>query len=189
MLEQIVKLDYQLFFLLNGKLHNSILDLILPFCRNKFFWFPLYLFIVLFLIVNFGKKGFWVILFMSLTLTLSDQFSSTLVKPIFQRLRPCNDAVIQNYVRVLVPCGSGYSFVSSHAANHFAIAIFLGYLFFQKNKWILPIGILWAILVSYSQIYVGLHFPLDVFVGGIFGMMFGFLIARLCKKVLILSDK
>ncbi|MBN4052018.1 phosphatase PAP2 family protein [Cytophagaceae bacterium AH-315-L13] len=183
MFDSILELDYQLFFLINGAWTNSFFDWILPLFRNKYFWFPLYLFLIVFFIVNYKKRGLVVILFMLLAVALSDQISSSIVKPIFQRIRPCNEESISDLVRNLVRCGSGYSFTSSHAANHFSIAVFLIMLFFRKYKWLLPLGICWAASISYAQIYVGVHYPLDILAGAFMGSVIGLLTGWFSVKV------
>lgn len=97
------------------------------------------------------------------------------------RLRPCNNPYLQDIVHLVVHCGSGYSFPSSHATNHFALGIFSAYTI--KKKWVWVAGIAWAVLVAYSQIYVGVHFPGDVLVGGILGIIIGILVGKLYLKV------
>lgn len=132
------------------------------------------------MLLNFGKKGaLWCVFFL-LTFAISDQISAHFLKEFFQRTRPCFDPNFSKMCRLLVPCGGGYSFPSSHAANHFALAVFSIYSLQDKGKWILPAFIFWAGIVCYAQVYVGVHFPLDVvfgamvgiFVGGITGKLF-----------------
>ena len=189
MIQELFKLDYRLFFFINGKFHNDLLDLILPFFRNKFFWSPLYLFIIAFLLLNFRKKGIIIILSMILAVTISDQLSSSIIKPIFHRDRPCNDIYLQEYVRQLVSCGNGFSFPSSHASNHFAIAILFSFLFFQKYKWIFPLSLLWAGSIAYSQVYVGVHYPSDILAGAICGSLIGLLMGFWCNRTIVLLSK
>lgn len=183
MLQYILQLDLNFFLIINEKWQNGLFDLLMPFFRNKFFWSPFYVFLISFLLFNFRKNSYLIIFFLILTVTISDQCSSSLIKPVFQRERPCNDEMIKPYVHLLVPCGAGYSFVSSHASNHFAIAVFFSVLFFKKYKWIIPVSLFWAVLVSYAQIYVGLHYPSDVVVGGLLGMSIGWLMSRIYKNV------
>lgn len=181
MIESLLQLDYQLFHLLNGVWHNIVLDAIVPFWREKYFWAPLYLFLLTFLAYNY-RSNFWVIvLFAILTVVLADQLSSGLIKPLVNRLRPCNDPSLLEMVRTLVPCGSGKSFVSSHATNHFAIAVYFIAIFGKIYRWILPVGLLWAATIAYGQVYVGVHFPLDIIGGAILGVLIGRLTGVLAR--------
>jgi undecaprenyl-diphosphatase len=113
---------------------------------------------------------------------VSDIVSSRIVKKNIQRIRPCNDSEISGKVKLLVRCGSGYSFTSSHASNHFAAAIFLFFTYFYKDnkiKWAL---IAWAASIGFGQIYVGVHYPFDVLCGAILGSAIGYLGYRIVKK-------
>ena len=174
MLEQLIQFDQNLFFTINHGLSNSFFDWLMPALRNRFFWTPLYLFIIIFSIRTYGKQGWIMILFLGLTFGCTDFISSSLIKPTVQRLRPCNDPEIKSDVKNLIDCGSGYSFPSSHASNHFGLAVFLIVMFFSKWKLILPIGLLWAASISFAQVYVGVHYPVDILAGAMLGGMIGF---------------
>jgi undecaprenyl-diphosphatase len=104
---------------------------------------------------------------------ISDAVSSHLIKKNVERVRPCNDVEFKEQVKLRVRCGSGYSFTSSHATNHFAMAFFWIVLFRRKWKHVLWLGILWASLIAVSQIYVGVHYPFDVVCGAILGILIG----------------
>ena len=186
MLEKILEWDYWLFSKINGEWTNTLMDFTLVFFRNKYFWVPFYLFILVFLWVNFNKKkAFFIALFMILTIVLTDQISSSFFKPFFGRLRPCNLAGFKETVDLLVSCGSGKSFVSSHAANHFGIAVYLISIFRKHFSYLFPLLlILWASIISYAQIYVGVHFPLDILGGASLGILCGLLTAYFAKIVL-----
>jgi undecaprenyl-diphosphatase len=97
----------------------------------------------------------------------ADQFSSNLLKPLFKRLRPCHVEEFQSWIHLPAGCGGMYGFCSSHAANSFAIAV--GYYLLTKNKFAGLVLVLWASLISYSRIYLGAHYPLDVIVGALVG--------------------
>jgi undecaprenyl-diphosphatase len=140
--------------------------------RNEWIWFPFYIFIIAFSIFNFGKNSYWFILYCFLNFGTTDIISSHLIKKNVERLRPCRDESIINK-NVLVRCGSGYSFTSSHATNHFGLATFLSFtlgIFIKKIR--MPLFI-WAAIISFSQVYVGVHFPLDIFIGAIVGISIG----------------
>lgn len=174
MLEKIIQFDQNLFFAINHGLSNPFFDWLMPALRNRFFWTPLYLFMAIFFIRNYGKKGWLMLIFLGLTFGLTDFFSSSILKPAVERLRPCNDPEIKADVKNIIACGTGFSFPSSHASNHFALAVFLILLFYHKWKLILPIALFWAASVSFAQIYVGVHYPLDIISGAIIGGMIGY---------------
>ncbi len=182
MLDQLIQLDLRLFHLINVEWSNNALDIILPWLRNKYVWAPLYVFIGSFILYNYGRKGVLICIYLAVTVLACDQISSDIIKGIFVRPRPCHYPELLNQMNLLVSCGSGYSFVSSHAANHFGVAFFLGFLFWRKSRIILPLGLLWAIIISYSQIYVGVHFPFDVAGGALLGTAIGSGLVLLCIR-------
>ena len=166
----IVELDQTLFHLLNAEWTNIVFDAILPIWRDKYFWLPVYIFIISFAVFNQKKKAYWFLLFLIATAGAADLISSEVIKKNVQRIRPCNDTELVG-VRTLVRCGSGYSFTSSHAANHFAVSFFLlGTIGVRRRKlrWAL-VG--WAISIAYAQVYVGVHYPIDVLSGAILGVL------------------
>ncbi|WP_207427231.1 phosphatase PAP2 family protein [Pedobacter sp. SYSU D00535] len=179
MLEQIVQLDHEYFLAINRGLANPFFDWLMPLLRNRFLWSPLYLFIVVFLVRNYKKTGWMCTLFLLVTFAISDFMSSSLIKPAVQRLRPCNEPGFYDDIITRVACGTGFSFPSTHATNHFAIAVFLIVIFQEKFKWVLPIGILWAFSIAFAQVYVGVHFPADVTIGALLGSMIGYIVATL----------
>lgn len=114
---------------------------------------------------------------------LTDIISSRVFKETFDRIRPCNEPDMIPHMRLLVRgCPGGYGFTSSHAANHFGMAtyFFLTFRFILK-KWVW-IAIAWAVMISYAQIYVGVHYPLDIVGGAFLGIFFGALIALVFHK-------
>ena len=124
---------------------------------------------------------------MALTVTISDTVSSKIIKKSVQRTRPCNDTnrlLEQGHeVKLLVPCGSGYSFPSSHATNHFAVAVFVIFTFAAHKKWSKWGLIAWASSIALGQVYVGVHYPLDIICGGVLGSIIGWRVAFLYKKL------
>ncbi len=182
MIESFLIYDEQLFHFFNQQCQNIFFDTIMPFIRNKKNWIPLYIFLSIFFIYKFQwKKGIIIILMTILTVGVSDTISSKIIKPQVERPRPCHD---NNNVtpHLLISCGGGYSFTSSHATNHFAIATFLGLILLPFSRIIFYLFLLWATAISFAQIYVGVHYPLDVFCGGILGSMIGYLMFILYKK-------
>ncbi len=181
--QKIEKLDQWAFLQINNNLSHPFLDEFMPLFRNSFFWIPLYFFLLLFATINFKNKGWWWLLFFICTVSLTDLISSRLIKESFERLRPCMDPEFSLQVRLLLNrCSGGYSFTSSHAANHFGIA---AYFFvttkFLLNKWAwLAFG--WAAIICFAQIYVGVHYPLDIIGGAIVGLTIGLTIGSYFKK-------
>jgi undecaprenyl-diphosphatase len=171
--------DSALFEAINTGMSHPFLDVCMPFIRQPYFWLPLYVFFIAFVLRNFGRRGYWLLLFTLLTVSTSDSISSRPVKQYFQRLRPCNTE--QLHVIERVRCGSGFSFTSSHAANHFAIAAFLtltlGRLFRRLPLWLF----LWAATVGFAQVYVGVHFPGDILGGALLGLLIGVFWASLFR--------
>ena len=114
----------------------------------------------------------------------ADFTSSKIVKPLVERVRPCNDTNLPFGVRELVKCGGGYSFTSSHATNHFAIATFLSLILgFLRKKWITWTLLAWAASIAYGQVYVGVHYPLDVIAGAALGSLIGLSFELLYQRI------
>lgn len=175
--------DKWLFLLINDKMANPLFDSLMPYLRNSNYWAPLYLFLFVFVTLNFKGKGLWWSLFFICTVSCTDIVSSRLFKEAFERLRPCQDPEFQQYVRLLVNrCSGGYGFTSSHAANHFGMATFFFVTFRNLlHKWIW-IGLAWALLIGFAQVYVGVHYPSDVIGGGILGVFFGLLLGHFFNR-------
>ncbi len=176
MLEWIQHIDTQLFFHVNHCAKNDFFDVIMPIARNKMTWIPLYATLIFLIIRKHKLKAIYVLGFALLALVLADQISAHLIKPLIQRPRPCNDVGIANYVHTLVDCGSGFSFISSHATNHFALAIYFIFVFARpSNRFFVVLGFLfWAGLISFAQVYVGVHYPFDVLCGALIGGLIGY---------------
>ncbi len=183
LLEQIKNVDYKIFSKINGEWHNSFLDSFLPFLRQSYLWIPFYFFLLIFVPLNFKKNGLYWTLFFLLTASLSDYTSSTIVKGTILRLRPCQNPLIIEHLRLLINhCPRNSSFTSSHATNHFAVAMFIFITFKQHvSKW-WALLFLWAFIISYTQVYVGVHFPLDVTGGAILGSIIGYLTGKIFNR-------
>jgi len=181
MLEQLLQGDRDAFRLINEAWSLPVLDSLMPWLRNKYVWSPLYLFLISFFLYNYRKNGMLALLYLGITVLFCDQISSDLLKPFFQRLRPCHDPLLKEHIHLLVSCGGPYGFPSSHAANHFGVAVFLGFLFCSKRV-VLPAALLWAAVVCYAQIYVGVHFPLDIAGGALLGALIAAAMLLLCKR-------
>lgn len=170
------QLDQNLFLKINTVYTNSFLDAVYPWYREANAWVPLYLFLIVFSVMNFKSKAFSWILFIVITIVLTDQISSSWIKPFFERPRPCRDPFLMSHVRLLLNgCSGGYSFTSSHATNHFGFAVFvvmtLGNI---MGRWKYAF-LFWAASISYGQVYVGVHYPLDIVSGAIVGSVIGWI--------------
>jgi membrane-associated phospholipid phosphatase len=171
--EKLVSWDHTVWYYMNTQWHNSFLDAVVPFFRNQYFWTPLYLFLLLYMTSRFKMKGWiWCVAFL-ISFIISDQLSATLLKPYFHRLRPCQNPALADMIHLVVNCGGRFGFPSSHAANHFSIGVFMAMTLSKRVKWIWTAAIAWAVLVSFSQVYVGVHYPLDVTFGGLIGATIG----------------
>lgn len=182
-IDNLIAWDRKTFSCINSRYTNGFFDAILPLLRESLFWIPFYLFLLVFALQNFGKYKWWWVGLALLTVSLTDIVSSRLIKHAVQRLRPCNDPLMINTIRLLLNyCSGGYSFTSSHAANHFGIATFIYLTCKQYSKWIILIFV-WAFIIAYAQIYVGVHYPLDVLGGIIAGLLLGCITANIYNKI------
>lgn len=180
MLDYIIELDTNLFLLLNG-CHSSLWDEVMWFVSRKMVWVPLYLFIAGLFIHKYRWKSVPVIFSALILITLSDQLSVRLFKETFHRLRPCHNPEIHTVVHLVREyCGGKYGFISSHAANSFALASFTSLVL--KNRTYTFLIVFWAAVVSYSRIYLGVHYPADVIAGAVFGYLLAALIYYLLIK-------
>lgn len=183
-MDSLLQLDQRAFSFINNQLQNPLFNAVMPYLRDKNFWIPLYVLLLVYFVLRFRKLAWIPILFAVLTVVVTDQLSSSVIKPWVHRLRPCNDPSFSDQVHLLVSCGGGFSFVSSHAANHFGFACFLIVLLQQRFRWMLPVALAWAAIVSFAQIYVGLHYPADVLCGAALGTAVGILTGNICKFIL-----
>ena len=158
--------DAHLFRLIN-EAHQPWLDGPMEIISGKLTWIPLYLLLIYFLYQRFKLACWKPVLYLLASVAVADQFSSSLLKPLFKRLRPCHVDEFQSWIHLPAGCGGQFGFCSSHAANSFAIAV--GFYLLTKNKSAGIALILWASIISYSRIYLGAHYPLDVIVGAFVG--------------------
>jgi len=187
MIEALDELDKHIFLFFNG-LHSPAWDAIMAFFTAKVSWFPLYGAILFAWFYKFRWHGFLFVVGIALTITCADLFASGFCKPFFGRLRPCHSPELQGLVHVVNGCGGQFGFISSHAANTFALAAFLNFTLGKNHPW-LKWFYLWAALVAYSRIAVGVHYPGDILVGGLTGVFWGWLFAQLTKKAFSQLDR
>lgn len=179
----ILDIDQQIFQFINTDISNVFFDYLMPALREKLIWLPCYVFLIAFMFVNYRfPVAIYFITALLITVGLTDVISSKVIKDNVERLRPCNDPDLADVVKLRVVCGRGYSFTSSHATNHFGFAFFLIYTLGRSFKrWRWPL-IIWASLISFAQVYVGVHFPLDVLFGGLLGIILGMSMALVYNK-------
>jgi len=182
MIDQLIALDTKLFLFLNG-LHTPWLDPVMAAISGSLVWLPLYGY-VLFLIIRDHKMNSWLpLLGIGLTILLADQTTSTLMKPFFARLRPSHDPGLAGIVHLVNGyTGGTYGFASGHAANTFGAATFVTLLFHPTKRWA-PWLFAWASVVSYSRIYLGVHYPADIVVGGTVGVLSGWISFMLYRRI------
>jgi len=164
------EIDTQLLMLINGN-NNSYFDVFFSLFTNKLTWLPLYGIIAILIFHKYKTNGIWILISILIAITFSDQISG-LLKDTIQRLRPGHNSTISELLNLPIGKRGMYSFVSSHAANSFALAIIIGLLAKSKRVWLSML--IWALLTSYSRVYVGVHYPFDVICGGILGAAFGY---------------
>lgn len=182
MLEYILQVDTQLFYLINVTLQNFIFDWLMPFITEKEHWFPVWGLVIILLAWKGGKEGRFILMFIIPLIILSDQLSSSILKPFFGRIRPSN--ALEN-VHLLSNKSQSFSFPSSHAVNFFALAVYFGYYYKKYLWWFLIV----AAMVAYSRVYVGVHYPFDVIAGAAIGAGCAYIIIYLRKSLEFLYHK
>lgn len=177
LIETIKHIDTDIFLYLNSK-HNAFWDFVMFWVSGDYTWIPLYVFLFYLVVKKKSKQALVVLLSAIVLITLSDQLSVHAFKNVFMRYRPCHNLLIQNMVHTFKGCGGTYGFVSSHAANTFALATFLSLILKGTYKYFTPAIFTWAAFVSYSRIYLGSHYPADIIGGALLGMTLGYIVAK-----------
>jgi undecaprenyl-diphosphatase len=181
--QQIKDIDQALFHQINGVWHHPLLDNVLPWTRHSNNWVPFYIGLLIWLVYKIGWKTLKWLLFALINVGLTDQISSSVFKPFFHRLRPCNDPALLGETRLLLDhCSGGFSFTSSHAANHFGLAMFIFISWGMTQERFTKFFFVWAGIIAFAQIYVGVHYPLDIIGGAIIGLVSGFGMAKAYLK-------
>lgn len=180
MLDQLLALDRSLFVTINS-LHSPFSDALMTCASGKLTWIPFYLFLLVLAWYYKGWKGLlWLLVGAGLCVLLADRLSVLAFKDVFHRLRPCHDPLLEG--QVWLPnghCGGLYGFISSHAANVFALAIFI--LSYLRRHWLTGVLLVWATFVSISRIFMGVHFPGDILAGALLGTLIGWGVWQLLR--------
>ena len=176
-MEWLIELDKNCFHLINGS-GSTTWDSLMLFSSHKLSWIPLYILLVYLIIKEKGKESIWILASIVLVVACCDMGSVHLFKNTFQRLRPCH---FFDEVRLVSErCGGQYGFISSHASNVFGLAVVVGKL--MNKKFLFVALFIWAAGVAYSRVYLGVHYPLDILGGMLWGTFVSLIIVSLYKK-------
>ncbi len=181
MLETLLSIDRSLFFFLNG-LHSSFVDPIMFWGTQSLIWLPLYLLFFYLVIRQYKWQSFWILLFAAIMILVSDQLSNVF-KDWVVRPRPTFEPGLTGIHTVNGYTGGQYGFYSAHASNTLAVAIFLILILKNRYKYFTPLILFWAAFMSYTRIYLGVHYPLDIIAGWLAGSLTGFCAALLCLRI------
>lgn len=191
LIQSLENLDHNLLKIVNG-MNSPFWDDAMWWISYKYLWIPLYLILILLLYKKFGWKLAGTALLVGIAgIAITDLTVTHAIKNVVMRYRPTHNVDFQHLVHTVTDFngnpyrGGEYGFVSGHAANSFFIAIFCGKILTKKYNWVLPILVIWALLISYSRIYMGVHYPADVVCGGLLGGILGYLMSLLFMKVLV----
>ncbi len=181
MINYLLNLDEKLLLFING-LNNPWLDSVMFMATNGKVWAPLFLFAIIFILIKYKGKGLYILLLVGLVITLGDQISSGLLKPLIGRLRPSHEPHLEGILHLVNNYKGGiYSFVSSHATNSFGVATMLWLLIGKQYKWI-SLFFVWSIIFSFTRVYLGVHYPGDVIAGAALGAFLAFGINWIFRK-------
>lgn len=181
----LIELDHELFLFLNN-LGNETWDGFWLAVTNKWTAIPLYIVLIYLIFRKFGwKNALMTLILVALLITCTDQLGN-IFKGGFKRFRPCGQEGVKEYVRLVAAYCGKYGYFSAHASNSFGVAVFLGLLFKNQYPKLIYFLLIWALLVAYSRIYLGVHYPGDIITGGILGAGIGYAFYELhtwfCEK-------
>ena len=183
MLDNLIEWDKKLLIWLNSH-HTDWLDPVMFWITKTWFWIPLYGFLIFLVFKTYKKEGWFIMIGAALTVILSDQITSSFMKPFFERLRPSHDPTLDGLLHhVNNYRGGKFGFSSGHAANTFGVALFVWLVLRSYFKWMWVI-FFWAAVMTYTRIYLGVHFPGDILVGGLIGLVCGGLSYKLSQILL-----
>lgn len=182
MMDGLIAVDQWLLHWINEGWSNGFLDQIMPWWRAKTTWIPLYIGLTAWLIWRYRQRSWPFIVLLLLTVVVTDITSSSVIKPLVGRLRPCQEPALAGQLHVLIPCGPGKSFTSSHATNHFGFAVMLALLFARGRSWRWVIALGWAASIALGQVYVGVHYPFDILAGAGLGSGIAVILYQINQK-------
>ena len=183
MLEALREIDRELFIFLNNN-HNEFWDPIMILISERFFWFPAYLALIIYLIYTFRRRGLAKLVMALIAVGAADVISSRIFKPNFARLRPCHDPDLSEVINIVSGCGGQFGFISSHSSTTFALATFMFLVLPPQYKWFKITLLVWAAVISYSRIYLGVHYPGDVLAGALLGASMAWICEKFYQRVL-----
>ncbi|WP_158859925.1 phosphatase PAP2 family protein [Lunatibacter salilacus] len=187
MMTEIKQWDEALFHFLNAQ-RLDWLDPVMKTLTGTYIWIPLYAFLIYLIFKSYGMTGFWYVGFIVLLILLADKFTSGFMKPFFERLRPCHDPRWEGMINTYAGCGGKFGFASSHASTTFSVATYMFLIFrgkIQAMGWLF----LWAGLISYTRIYLGVHYPSDILVGALVGIASGLITFSLVEWLRMVVEK
>ena len=187
MIESLLNLDTEVFLFLNGK-NTPLWDNFFWIFTSVQVWVPFYVTIFIAIVYRQRINGLWTLLFIVVVIILCDQIASSIIRPLFERLRPSHEPDLEGIVRLINNRRAGkFGFVSAHAANTFGLALFTSLVF---RKWYYcSLIFIWALINSYSRIYLGLHYPGDILGGFVLGILLSILIYIIYKKTIFFHIK
>lgn len=184
-MDELLELDRKLFLEMNGNFRTPWLDQLMMFLTSTMAWIPLFVLLLYFIIRTFKKDAWMVVLAIALTIALADQVTSSLMKPFFERLRPSHEPEIREMVNVVNRYRGGkFGFASSHAANTFGVATLMWLVLRDYRPW-MALLFIWPVVVGYTRIYLGVHYPGDIlagFVVGFFAAMLSWFLWKLLRN-------
>ncbi|HMW38066.1 MAG: phosphatase PAP2 family protein [Saprospiraceae bacterium] len=181
MIDQFIWLDHEIFIWLQEHLRGSFADLWIVLSRDKWFWLPVYVAVLTWIISAFPRRWYLIFLISLVLIVILDQ-GSGIIKKTIQRERPCRELYFKDHFQSMISCSGGFSFPSSHATNHAGLGVYIfllmGYRGIGSVRYFF---LIWPLWVSLAQVLVGVHFPIDV----IFGLVTGSVIAIIAYKLTI----
>lgn len=182
-MNEILELDKEWLIYINS-FHAPWLDPIMFWITKTEMWIPLYVFLLYLIIKTYKTKSWIVLIGVGLTILIADQVTASIMKPYFARLRPSHDPALDGIIHLVNGYKGGlFGFASGHAANTFGIALFFWLTFRLRYRWI-AFMFIWAALMTYTRMYLGVHYPFDILVGSIVGLIAGFVAFKVSQYLI-----